>query len=339
MFIPPSRPSINGAGMGRFSDRSFWAQTGKGLGLKNKTIVYLKECFINMHFSSGINRPPYEAADGFLQITSGCSHGNCEFCTFYKDSPFKLSPMEEIEEDIKELAQSRWDFDRIYLQGADPFIRRTEDLLHIADLINRYLPQVKTIGGYARVDNLRNKTVEQLKELADRGYGYFYFGVESGDDKLLDRMNKGYHADLVLEQCRKMDEAGMPWIANFLGGLGGHNWGLSHARETAKLYNQLKPAMVYASELTLFPDTPLSRDVAAGKYEEATETERVEEMQEFIRCLDIPTIFRAEHVTMPIRLNGRLPEDKEALIAQLQRLLDDNGEEVLQRYRSRVNSL
>ena len=131
----------------------------------------------------------------------------------------------------------------------------------------------------------------------------------------------------------------MPWIANFLGGLGGHDWGLSHARETAKMYNQLKPAMVYASELTLFPDTPLSRDVAMGKFAEATETERIAEMQEFIRCLDIRTIFRAEHVTMPIRLNGRLPEDKEALIAQLQRLLDDNGEEVLQRYRSRVNSL
>ncbi len=292
-----------------------------------------------MHFSSGINRPPYEAADGFLQITSGCSHGKCEFCTFYKDSPFKLSPMEEIESDIRELTRSEWEFDRIYLQGADPFIRRTEDLIKIADLIHRYLPQVRSIGGYARVDNLKNKTVEQLRELAALGYGYFYFGVESGDDKLLDRMNKGYHADFVLEQCKKMDDAGMPWIGNFLGGLGGHNWGLSHARETAKVYNQLKPAMIYASELTLFPDTPLSADVDAGKYEEATETERIQEMQEFIRCLNIPTIFRAEHVTMPTRINGRVPEDKAAMIDQLQRLLDDNGEEVLQRYRSRVNSL
>lgn len=44
-----------------------------------------------MHFSSGINRPPYEANDGFLQITSGCSHGSCKFCTFYKESPVSLS--------------------------------------------------------------------------------------------------------------------------------------------------------------------------------------------------------------------------------------------------------
>lgn len=144
-----------------------------------------------MHFSSGINRPPYEANDGFLQITSGCSHGSCKFCTFYKESPFSLSPMEEIEADIKELAHSGWRFDRIYLQGADPFIRKTEDLLKIADMIYHYLPRVKSIGGYARVDNLKNKTVEQVRQLKDAGYNYFYFGVESGDDKLLDRMNKG----------------------------------------------------------------------------------------------------------------------------------------------------
>lgn len=212
-------------------------------------------------------------------------------------------------------------------------------MLKIAEMIYHYLPQVKSIGGYARVDNLKNKTVEQVRQLKDAGYNYFYFGVESGDDKLLNRMNKGYHADYVLHECRKMDEVGMPWIANFLGGLGGHGWGLSHARETAKLYNQLKPAMIYASELTLFPDTPLSRDVAEGKFAEATELERMEEMQEFIRCLTVPTIFRAEHVTMPVRINGRVPEDKDAMINRLQETMDTNGEERLQMYRSSVYSL
>lgn len=57
-----------------------------------------------MHFSSDINRPPYEADDAYLQVTSGCSHGACVFCTFYKDAPFKASPMEEIVSDIRELA-------------------------------------------------------------------------------------------------------------------------------------------------------------------------------------------------------------------------------------------
>ena len=49
-----------------------------------------------MHFSSGIVRPPYEAWSTFLQVTSGCSHNKCRFCTFYKDAAFRVSPEEEI---------------------------------------------------------------------------------------------------------------------------------------------------------------------------------------------------------------------------------------------------
>lgn len=95
-----------------------------------------------------------------------------------------------IEADIKELRDSGWQFDRIYLQCADPLIRSYEDLVKIAEMIHKYFSEVETIGGYARVDNLKNKTVEQLKNLYELGYCYFYFGMESGDDKLLARMNK-----------------------------------------------------------------------------------------------------------------------------------------------------
>ena len=234
-----------------------------------------------MHFSSGINRPPYEAKDGFLQITSGCTHGTCKFCNFYKDSKFKFSPMKEIEEDIKELRDSGWQFDRIYLQGAYPLIRSYEDLVKIAEMIHKYLPEVETIGGYARVDNLKNKTVEQLKNLYELGYCY----------------------------------------------------------ESARVINQLKPAMIYASELTLFPDTPLSEEVDVGTFEEATELERIQELQEFIRCLTTKTIFRAEHVTIPVPIYGKIPEDNEKMIKKLQNAIDEHGEENLRNYRRNIFGL
>lgn len=206
-----------------------------------------------MHFSSDINRPPYEAMDGFLQVTSGCSHAACKFCTFYKDAPFAASPMEEIEQDIKEIRDSGRPYRRIYLQGADPFILPYEALMQIAALIHAHLPSVESIGGYARVDNVKNKTVDELRRLAEAGYSNFYFGNESGDDALLKRVNKGYQAETVVEQLSKLDEAGMPYIVNFLGGLGGRNYGMSHARESAKVINQLHPTLVYASERPCFP--------------------------------------------------------------------------------------
>jgi len=264
-----------------------------------------------MRFSSGINRPPYEAEDAYLQITSGCSHSKCKFCTFYKNAKFKISPIEEVEEDIKELyVYSMGDFNRIFLQGADPFIAPYDYLMKVADMIHKYLPNVKTIGGYARVDNLRNKTVEQLKKLAQQGYSNFYFGNET---------NKGYKAEDVVKYMSMLDEAGMPYILNFLGGLGGHNYGLSHAQKSADVINQLHPTMVYASELTLFPDTPLSLDVRKGEFEDATEEERFIEMKEFITQIKIPTIFKAEHVTLPIPIRGILPDDK----AKMTNLLDE----------------
>ncbi len=293
-----------------------------------------------MRFSSGINRPPYEAEDAYLQITSGCSHGKCKFCTFYKDAKFRISPIAEVEEDIKELARySGYNFRRIFLQGADPFIARYDYLMRVADMIHKYLPNVETIGGYARVDNLRNKTVEQLKELTKQGYSNFYFGNETGDDYLLERMNKGYKAQDVVNYMRKLDEAGMPYILNFLGGLGGHNYGLSHAQKSADVINKLHPTMVYASELTLFPDTPLSLDVQQGKFEDATEEERFIEMKEFINQLKIKTIFKAEHVTIPIPIRGELPNDKEKMLEQLDYLIEMAKQGKLDNFRYGVMGL
>ena len=292
-----------------------------------------------MHFSSGINRPPYEAEDGYLQVTSGCSHGSCKFCTFYKDSLFRVSPMEEVEADIKELADSGWHFRRIYLQGADPFILPFDSLMRIAELIYSNMPYVKSIGGYARVDNVKNKTVEQLRQLKDAGYSNFYFGNESGDDAILDRMNKGYHAEFVVDMLSRLDEAGMKYIMNFLGGLGGHGYGLSHAKKSAQIINRLNPTMVYASELTLFPDTPLSRDVKAGKFTEATEEERLIELAELIRDISIQTIFKAEHVTIPVPIRGILPDDREDMLKLLADLLEAAKKGAFDKYRGTVRGL
>ena len=131
----------------------------------------------------------------------------------------------------------------------------------------------------------------------------------------------------------------MPYIMNFLGGLGGRGYGLDHARKTADIINRLHPAMVYASELTLFPDTPLSKDVQQGLFEEATEAERFEELRELVDRIEIPTVFKAEHVTLPEPIRGRLPEDKERLLGQLDRLIDDAKAGKLDDFRQMVVGL
>ena len=148
-----------------------------------------------MNFSSGIKRPPYEIADGYLQTTEGCSHNTCLFCTYFKNRKFRKSTIEEIEADIREIPRTFGTPKRIFLQGADGFAADYDILMKTAELLHKYVPSVQSIGGYARIDNFYDKTEEQLRNMAAAGFANPYIGVESGDDVVLKRINKGYTAE------------------------------------------------------------------------------------------------------------------------------------------------
>lgn len=292
-----------------------------------------------MHFASNVVRPPYEANSVYLQITSGCSHNACRFCTYYKDAPFAVSPEREIVEDLEELASYGMAFPRIWLQGADPFLLSFSRLKRIANLIHKYLPFVKSIGGYGRIDSLKNKTVEQLKELKELGYSGIVFGVESGDDRILKFMNKGYKADEIVPQLSKMDKAGLNYEVIFLSGLGGKGYGLDHAKKTAAVFNQLHPDRVLIAGLTIFPDTPLMQDVRKGTFVEATEGERVLELTEFLKDLNIDTLVDATNASIITTIYGRVPERKANMISRLQYIYDTYGEQGLRNRRDSLGAI
>lgn len=289
-----------------------------------------------MNFSSGINCPPYETADGFLQTTQGCSHNHCLFCTYFKDQKFRKSSIEEIESDIKEIPYYFGAPKRIFLQGAEGFAADYDVLMKTAELIHKYVPSVQSIGGYARIDNFYDKTVDQLKNMAAAGYKNPYIGVESGDDTVLKKINKGYTAAHAREQLEKIDASGLPYIVNFLNGAGGHEYGSTNARLTAKLYDGLHMTMVNTSMLTVVPGTPLYRAMEKGLYIESTETEKLEEIYELVRCLTNETIFMNEHASNLFHVKCRIPEEKEELLSFIQKFIEENDEKKLRQYREYI---
>lgn len=130
-----------------------------------------------MKFTGTIWRPPYEASSLLLEVTAGCTHHKCKFCTLYNDLPFKfrMSPMEDIECDLQEAADTpaQWEsfqFDRAFLTGANPFVLKSEHLLAIAELVRKYVPTVRTIGCFARVTGITLKSDSDLTTLAQAGY-------------------------------------------------------------------------------------------------------------------------------------------------------------------------
>lgn len=289
-----------------------------------------------MHFSSGTNRPPYETADGYLQTTQGCSHNSCLFCTYFKDQKFRKSTIEEIEEDIKEMPKYFGAPKRIFLQGADGYAADYDVLMKTAELLHKYVPSVETIGGYARIDNFYDKTEEQLRNMAAAGFANPYIGVESGDDVVLKRINKGYTTAQAREVLEKIDASGLPYIVNFLNGAGGHGYGLENAHRTAELYSGLHMTMVNTSMLTVVPGTPLYRAMEKGLYTESTETEKLEEIHELVRCLDNDTIFMNEHASNLFHVQCRIPEKKDELLAYIRKFTEESDEEKLRQYREMI---
>ncbi|HIJ15608.1 MAG TPA: radical SAM protein [Methanosphaera sp.] len=255
-----------------------------------------------MHYTGTLYRNPYEPPSPLLEITQGCTHNECKFCNMYKNVQFRPSPIEWIEEDIMEIATSYPDVNRLQLICADPFCLSFERLDEICDLVNRHLPDVEIMTMAARVTNVKNKTVEQLKILKERGMVEVNIGAESGDDWTLKRINKGYQSKDILEQCNKLDKAGINYWLTYLNGVAGVEHSNEHAINSAKIFSECNPIVVGTGGLTLFEGTELLEEYRAGKFNPLDEKALMTELLTFIENLDLEGRFITHH-TSSMNLN------------------------------------
>ncbi len=107
-----------------------------------------------LHFTGQVWRPPYEANSQLLQITSGCTWHKCKFCSLYHGTPFRMSPLSEVEADLKVIRQWQPRARRVYLTGANPFALSYNKLIDIAILLRKYLPHLVSFGMFARVTDI-----------------------------------------------------------------------------------------------------------------------------------------------------------------------------------------
>ena len=248
-----------------------------------------------MHFTDTVYRNPYWPTFPLLQITQSCTHNKCKFCTMYKGVPFRMQPMDWIEEDLREIAEVMPDAKTIQLLSANPLCMTYDKLAPILEMINRYLPKMEYIYTQGRVTDLRNKTVEQLKSLKDLGMREISLGVESGDDWTLERINKGYHAEDIIEQCAKLTEAGVDFWMSFLNGVAGKEHSFDHAVNSAKIFSRCNPMLVGTGGLVLFPGTPLLEEAERGEFTPLSEKEMLIELKTFVENLTCDCSFITHH--------------------------------------------
>lgn len=276
-----------------------------------------------MHYTGTVYRNPYEPPSPLLEITQGCSHNKCKFCNMYSDVKFQPSPMEWIEEDIKEIASVYPRIDRLQLLSADPFVLSFERLDEICDLIHEHLPNVKIMTMAARVDNIRDKTVDELEILKSKGIVELNLGAESGDDETLKSVKKGYTGEDILEQCEKLDEAGIDYWLTFLNGAGGVELSRQHAINSAKIFSQANPTVVGTGGLVLFEGTGLAALYKRGKFNPLSEKGLMEELKLFIENLDFDGRFITHHTSSMDLNNGNFKDNKEKILENIQYGIDN----------------
>ncbi len=299
-----------------------------------------------MHYTGIIWRPPYEASSLLLEVTAGCTHHRCKFCTLYTDLPFKfrMSPLEDIEADLREAQKMYRPFigrkpARTFLTGANPFVLKYDRLMEIAELIHKYFPGMETIGSFARVTDVTQKSDGELTALHEAGYDRLTIGIETADDEALKFMNKGYFAADILEQCKRLEQAGIRYSFFYLTGISGAGRGEIGAKATAAVCNKLHPLLIGANMLTIYPDSKLYQEIRHGNWKEERETEKYREVRTLCEALEIPVIFAALGASNAFQMQETLPRDKEKLLAFLDNVIKNVGEDELRRYRESVRHL
>ncbi len=271
-----------------------------------------------MKYTGTTYRPPFESKSLLLQVTTGCSHNKCRFCTMYREVPFQVETREQIEQDLREARRLYRRVPRVFLVNADPFVLGAGRLKEIARQVRDILPETESIGMYASIANIRDKTDEDLKELRALGVNDLNIGVESGLEEVVSGLNKGFTVDEARRQLARLTAAGMDFSLNIIIGAAGRRLSLEHARASSAFINATRPRLVFVAVMHIDEGCELDADAARFHFEENTLRENIEEEIEFLQGLEpSETIFFGLHTSNAVPVYGVLAERKDAMLDAL----------------------
>jgi radical SAM superfamily enzyme YgiQ (UPF0313 family) len=284
--------------------------------LKRQAPVY---CF--MKYEGMIIRPPSEAYSLLLQVTVGCSHNKCSFCPTYKGEKFRIKSFAEIEEDILEAGRVRG-IEKIFLCDGDALIIPQKRLVEILEAIGRHVRGVKRIGCYANAKSILRKTPEELIRLHDLGLKIIYLGVETGNEELLKKMEKGATYGQMVEAGRRIKAAGMALSVTVLLGIGGIEKSVEHAFDTARILTDIDPDYVGALTVMVVPGTPLHEDFIHGRFALPDTFGFLKELEVMVSHSDLTNcFFTSNHASNYLPIRARMPEEKEQTVQMIRQVI------------------
>jgi len=282
-----------------------------------------------------IYRPPMESDSLIIQVTTGCAHNKCTFCTMYKDRRFGLMNLKEIFEQIELAGKYYKNVKKVFLADGDAFVLRSESMIAIIEKIKATFPECYHIASYARFTDVLRKSQAELNLLSQVGIAKLYLGLESGSDAVLNLVHKGSTTEMAIRASNMLREAGIEIYTTVLLGLGGKALSYEHIQETIHVLNIMNPDYISLMTLLTNDEMELMDDVRKGTFELLSPRELVMEARLLVEGLNVnKTILRINHASNFVNIEGHLPEDKNMILERINNALktDLQSRDTLRRF-------
>lgn len=276
-----------------------------------------------IHYSFPLYRPPAEADNLILQATLGCSHNQCTFCSMYKSKKYQVRPLEALYREIDLFAEHYPDIHKVFLGDGDALSLPTDHLIEILNYLQKSFSKLSRVSVYATAQNVLEKSLEELKLLQENRLNLIYFGIETGNDALLQKIHKGVSSHQMIEALNKASRAKIKISATVIVGLGGETYTHEHIADTAHLINQT--TINYLSTLQLGLEEGI-KERFFKQFEDFRILNDVHILEEQKRLLEQlkpanRVIFRSNHASNALHLSGTIPKDTARLLQEIKTAL------------------
>ena len=212
----------------------------------------------------------------------------------------------------------------IFLQDANSMIMKPDDLVFVLEYLKQCFPDIDRVTTYARSHTIVRIKQNDLKRMADAGLNRVHVGMESGSDVVLKKINKGVDKAGHIKAGLKIKKAGMQLSEYVMPGLGGIEYSIENAMETASALNSINPDFIRIRTLAVTKGTKLAEEAKTGDFQKPTDTMMAKELSLFLETLDgIDSYIKSDHILNLFEtINGKMPEDKEKMINIIDRFFE-----------------
>jgi len=241
---------------------------------------------------------------------------------YKKGPPYKVRPVEEICEDIREAGKGYGKKAKsLFFPAGNTIAMPTDDLAAICRFAVETFSFLQRITVYGSSQYVARKGLAGLKIRREAGLSRIHVGLESGDDVILRKVKKGTTASEQIEAGRMAKEAGIELSEYVILGLGGIERSEAHAKETAEAINAIEPDFLRLRTLVPKINTLLLHEINKGRFKILSPHQVLQETRLLIENTRCRTNLTSDHYTNYLDLTGRLPEDKERLLVEIDQAL------------------